>query len=155
MAFRQNRLIFCLPIFLRYCMVDQDCKVTTSHYGEVMPPTLCHDYQRIWYHCRFVLSLGMRLRPHKVNSCFWSKCGQFSLSYLTYVIRCNQYSACNHSVYTTCTQWLHHPSLYILAPSLDTQVLSPGLTLHDPFLLICTAFSFNFGYQKKKERLVA
>ena len=27
-----------------------------------------------------------------------------------HLIRCNQYSACNHSVYTTCTQWLHHPS---------------------------------------------
>ena len=85
-------------------------------------------------------------------SCFWSGCvGQFSLSYLTYVAN----SDCNHSVYTTCTQWLHHPSLYILAPwthkclhfvvsSQDRQT-SPS-TIH---FAVCTLFSFNFGFQKK------
>ena len=32
-----------------------------------------------------------------IISCFWYECGSISLSYLTYTIWCNQYSACNHS----------------------------------------------------------
>ena len=51
----------------------------------------------------------------KLISCFWSACGSIFSELLD--LR-NQYSARNHSVYTTCTQWLHCPSL----GSLDTQV---------------------------------
>ena len=79
--------------------------------------------------------------------------GQYSLSYLTYVIRCNQQSACNHTVYTTCTQWLHHPSLYILAPwiheCLHFVVLYPDLTLYDAFCCLYTTF-FRLWFPKKK-----
>ena len=54
------------------------------------------------------------IRPHKVNFLFLF-CVWINLqSYLSYVIWCNLYSVCNHSVYTTCTQWLHHPNFYSL-----------------------------------------
>ena len=92
--------------------------------------------------------LGAAFVHTKFISCFWLCTCQFYLSYLTYVIRCNQYSACNHSVYTTCTHYLHHPSLYILAPwihkCLHFVVLSPDFTLHDAFCCLYTIF-----FQKK------
>ena len=62
-----------------------------------------------------VFYCSLRLTPSLVStlvSCSWT---QFSLSYLTYVIRCNQYSACNHTFDTTCSQWLHHPSFQLSA----------------------------------------
>ena len=45
-------------------------------------------------------------RPHKVNflSASWSIFSEL----LDLRNQINQYSACNRSVYTTCTQWLHH-----------------------------------------------
>ena len=43
----------------------------------------------------------------KLISCFWSVCGSIFSELLDL---CNQYSACSHSVDTTCTQWLHRPS---------------------------------------------
>ena len=46
----------------------------------------------------------------KLISCFCSVCGS---SFTELSELCNlMYSVCNHSVYTTCTQWLHHPNLH-------------------------------------------
>ena len=56
---------------------------------------------------------GSAVRSHKVNFLFLVMCGSIFSELLD--LR-NQYSACNRSVYTTCTQWLHHPILYILVP---------------------------------------
>ena len=55
---------------------------------------------------------GSAVRSHKVNFLFLVMCGSIFSELLD--LR-NQYSACNRSVYTTCTQWLHHP-IYILVP---------------------------------------
>ena len=98
-------------------------------------------------------------------SCFWSCAGQFSLSYLTYAIRCNQMqsdvislacnhsSACNHSVYTTCTQWLHH--LYF--GSLDIQLsafcsLVPRPHPSQCILLFVHHFLSTLVFEKKKKK---
>ena len=83
----------------------------------------------------------LEIRPHKVN---FQCLGQFSLSYLTYMIRCNQYSAWNNSVYTTCTQWL---------TIRYTDVCIVPSTMH---FAGCTPFSFHFGFgTTKKKSLVA
>ena len=77
------------------------------------------------------------IRPHKVNFLFLVSVWGSIFSEL-----CNQYSTCNHSVYTTCTQWLHHPSLYILAPGcLHFVVLSPDLT-HPPRCILLFVHPF-------------
>ena len=62
-------------------------------------------------------------------------------SYLTYVIRCNRcnwYSFCNHSVYTTFTQWLHHPRFSCLDAQVST-LCSCSLVprLHPPWCICC------------------
>ena len=82
----------------------------------------------------------------KLISCFWSACGSIFSEVLDLHNRCNQYSACNHSVYTTCTQWLHHPSFH---NCLHFAVLSPDLTLHDAFCCLYTFF-FPLWFPKKK-----
>ena len=79
---------------------------TTSPLGKWL-----QEWGRVEYWCGINLLLYVPnafqwvvIRPHKVNFLFlvphagqW-RAGQFSLYY---IMRCNQYSACNHSVYTT------------------------------------------------------
>ena len=80
--------------------------------------------------------------------------GQFSLSDLTYVIRCSQQwmqPQCLHNLHSVAS-----PSKPIYFGSSDTQVsafcsLVPrpaNVTLHDAFCCLYTV-SFNFGFQKK------
>ena len=83
----------------------------------------------------------------KIIFCFWSTCRSI-FSELLYL--CNQYSACNHNVYTTCTQWLHHPSLYILVSAFCSLVSRPHLP--QCILLFVHHFLSNFGFQKKKKK---
>ena len=78
------------------------------------------------------------------------RAGQFSLSYLIYLIRCNQYSGCNHSVYTTCTQWVHHPSFGYL--DLHFVVLSPDPS---PSTMHVHHFLSTLVSEGKKKGLVA
>lgn len=58
--------------------------------------------------------------------------------------------ACSHStsVYTTCTQWLHHPGFNILDRDhkcLHFVVLFPNLTIHDTFCCLFIFFPLLFS----------
>ena len=82
------------------CAHGNQCPVCHVHLGwkhlstlPTLAQTFCGPFRTsslCWY-----VQWCFIYRPHKINFLFW----------FAYVIRCNvQYSACNHSVYTTCTQ---------------------------------------------------
>ena len=80
----------------------------------------------------------------KLISCFWSVCGSISSELLD--LR-NQYSACSHSVDTTCTQWLTiQASAPLVHNSLHFVVLSPD----NAFCCLYTIF-FPLWFPKKKK----
>ena len=83
------------------CAHGNQCPVRHVHLGwkhlstlPTLAQTFCGPFRTsslCWY-----VQWCFIYRPHKINFLFW----------FAYVIRCNmQYSACNHSVYTTCTQY--------------------------------------------------
>ena len=100
---------------------------------------------------------GSAVKPHKVNFLFLVRCVcvcvcvcvcQFSLSYLTYI----QHAT---TVFTqpALSGFTIQASIF---GSLDTQVSAfcslvprPHSTMH---YAVCAPFSFNFGFQKKKEK---
>ena len=103
--------------------------------------------------------INVILRPHKVSFLFLvCRVGQFSLSYLTYVIRCNQFQ---HA-----TTMFTQPVLIVFTiqasifGSLDTQV-SAFCSLvprpHPPIAFCClyTIFFQLWFLKKLKKRLVA
>ena len=84
----------------------------------------------------------------KLISCFCSArhAGQFSLSYLTYVISI-QHATTVFSLFT-------QPAFsgFTIQASARWIVLSPDLTLCDAFCCLYTQLSFNFGFRKKKKK---
>ena len=103
----------------------------------------------------FVRSVWAVVRGHKLKfiSCFCSMCESIFSSYLTY----SDDIACTYNVYTTCTQWFHHPnfqvSIFWLFRFRSTRVCICAQTLPSiTHFAVCTLFQLWF--QRKAGALV-
>ena len=100
---------------MQLLLYSQTAKSTSMHCSDYKYEKNCNGQMKS-NNCELIYATTPRyqvylhIRTHKVN--FDLHAPIFS----ELLIICMQsVPPCNHTVYTTCTKWLHHPSFYILA----------------------------------------